>query len=273
MDQGTYFSQYLFVFLNGFWNSLRKTDRQDKQNLNEKTHNNFAKRGDFSFSFLTAFPILITFCDQILKQVNSAPPMNSSSMPLEKERKKKYSSLENENSFSAKQKIETSNNGKQKSLDEKSTNIRYEKQGFFERKGQQLKQKLHVKSDSCDSGTKKTTSRKIGIFKEKCLEMPDDGSDPPSTISTPERSDFLGGRRGMTKQKNVELPEFLGPPEKTGKVDVLTDFLGPPEKFDSAPRSRSQSIEVAFFNYFFATNPMLNSGGRRGRQLVGGDAP
>ena len=171
-------------------------------------------------------------------------------MPLEKERKKKYSSLENETSFSAKQKIETSNNGKQKSLDEKSTNIRYEKQGFFERKGQQLKQKLHVKSDSCDSGTKKTTSRKIGIFKEKCLEMPDDGIDPPSTISTPERSDFLGGRRGMTKQKNVELPEFLGPPEKTGKVDVLTDFLGPPEKFDSAPRSRSQSIEVAFFNYF-----------------------
>ena len=84
----------------------------------------------------------------------------------------------------------------------------------------------------------------------KCLEMPDDGSVPPSTISNPERSDFLGGRRGMTKQKNVELPEFLGPPEKTGKVDVLTDFLGPPEKFDSAPRSRSQSIEVAFFNYF-----------------------
>ena len=239
----------------------------------KKTHNDFAKRGDFSFSFLTAFPILITFFDQILKQVNSAPPMNSSSMPLEKERKKKYSSLENETSFSAKQKIETSNNGKQKSLDEKSTNIRYEKQGFFERKGQQLKQKLHVKSDSCDSGTKKTTSRKIGIFKEKCLEMPDDGIDPPSTISNPERSDFLGGRRGMTKQKNVELPEFLGPPEKTGKVDVLTDFLGPPEKFDSAPRSRSQSIEVAFFNYFFATNPMLNSGGRRGRQLVGGDAP
>ena len=168
-------------------------------------------------------------------------------MPLEKERKKKYSSLENETSFNAKQKIETSNNGKQKSLDEKSTNIRYEKPGFFERKGQQLKQKLHVKSDSCDSGSKKTTSRKIGIFKEKCLEMPDDGSDPPSSISNPERSDFLGGRRGMTKQKNVELvelPEFLGPPEKTGKVDVLTDFLGPPEKFDSAPRSRSQSIEV-----------------------------
>ena len=72
----------------------------------------------------------------------------------------------------------------------------------------------------------------------------------------------------MTKQKNVELaelPDFLGPPEKGSRVldtpDVLgskmtdvPDFLGPPEKFDSAPRSRSQSIEVEFFNCFFATN-------------------
>ena len=62
----------------------------------------------------------------------------------------------------------------------------------------------------------------------------------------------------MTKQKNVELaelPDFLGPPEKASRVvvtpDILgskmtdvPDFLGPPEKFDSAPRSRSQSIEV-----------------------------
>ena len=189
--------------------------------------------------------------------------MNSGSMPtMEKQKKKKFSSLEHETSFNAKQKCETSKknetgaNAKQKSQDESSSNGKCEKQGFFERKGQQLKQKLNVKSDSCDSGTKKTVPRKIGIFKEKCLEMPDDGNESVSTISNPERSDFLGGRRGMTKQKNVELvelPDFLGPPEKAIRVVVdklgskmteVPDFLGPPEKFDSAPRSRSQSIEV-----------------------------
>ena len=190
--------------------------------------------------------------------------MNSSSMPtMEKQKKKKCSSLEHETSFNAKQKNETSKksetgaNAKQKSLDE-SSNGKCEKPGFFERKGQQLKQKLIVKSDSCDSGTKKAAPRKIGIFKEKCLEMPDESNETVSTISNPERSDFLGGRRGMTKQKNVELaelPDFLGPPEKASRVldtpDILgskmtdvPDFLGPPEKFDSAPRSRSQSIEV-----------------------------
>ena len=36
---------------------------------------------------------------------------------------------------------------------------------------------------------------------------------------------------------------------------------------------RLVGLVVVVFNYFFATNPMLNSGGRRGRQLVGGDAP
>ena len=192
--------------------------------------------------------------------------MNSSSMPtMEKQKKKKKcSSLEHETSFNAKQKSETSKKSetgtkaKQKSLDE-SSNGKCEKPGFFERKGQQLKQKLIVKSDSCDSGTKKAAPRKIGIFKEKCLEMPDDSNEPVPKISNPERSDFLGGRRGMTKQKNVELvelPDFLGPPEKASsravetpdilgsKMTEVSDFLGPPEKFDSAPRSRSQSIEV-----------------------------
>ena len=180
--------------------------------------------------------------------MNSAPPMNSNSLPtMEKQKKKKFSSLEHETSFNTRQKSET--NSKQKSLDE---NGKCEKPGFFERKGQQLKQKLNSKSDSCDSGPKKTSPRKVGIFKEKCLEMPDDNNDSVSTISQPEQSDFLGGRRGMTKQKNVELvelPDFLGPPNKGSKVvvDMVTevpDFLGPPEKFDSAPRSRSQSIEV-----------------------------
>ena len=184
-------------------------------------------------------------------------------MEKQQKKKKKCSSLEHETSFNAKQKSETSKknetgtNVKQKSQDE-SSNGKCEKPGFFERKGQQLKQKLNVKSDSCDSGTKKTVPRKIGIFKEKCLEMPDDNNESVLTISNPERSDFLGGRRGMTKQKNVELaelPDFLGPPEKVSRVvatpDILgtkmtdvPDFLGPPEKFDSAPRSRSQSIEV-----------------------------
>ena len=187
--------------------------------------------------------------------MNSAPPMNSNWLPtMEKQKKKKFSSLEHETSFNTRQKSET--NSKQKSLDE---NGKCEKPGFFERKGQQLKQKLNSKSDSCDSGPKKTSPRKVGIFKEKCLEMPDDNNDSVSTISQPEQSDFLGGRRGMTKQKNVELvelPDFLGPPNKGSKVVVdmqdihrskvteVPDFLGPPEKFDSAPRSRSQSIEV-----------------------------
>ena len=118
-----------------------------------------------------------------------------------------------------------------------------------------MKQKMNVKSDSSDSGTKKVVHRKIGIFKEKCLEMPDDSNESVLTTSNPERSDFLGGRRGMTKQKNVELaelPDLLGPPEKAirvvdklgSKMTEVPDFLGPPEKFDSAPRSRSQSIEV-----------------------------
>ena len=198
-------------------------------------------------------------------QVKSAPPINSSSMPtMEKQKKKKKcSSLEHETSFNAKQKSETSKkketgaNAKQKSQDE-SSNGKCEKPGFFERKGQQLKQKLNVKSDSCDSGTKKAVPRKIGIFKEKCMEMPDDSNESDLTISNPDRSDFLGGRRGVTKQNNVELaelPDFLGAPEKASRVvdtpDILRskmtevpDFLGPPEKFDSAPRSRSQSIEV-----------------------------
>ena len=226
---------------------------------------------------------------KILTQVKSAPPLNSSSMPtMEKQKKKKCSSLEHETSFNAKQKSETSKknetgtNAKQKSLDE-SSNGKCEKPGFFERKGHQLKQKLNVKSDSCDSGTKKAVPRKIGIFKEKCLEMPDDSNESISTISNPERSDFLGGRRGMTKQKNVELvelPDSLGPPEKASikvvdtpdilgsKVTDVPDFLGPPEKFDSAPRSRSQSIEV--MSVFGSCHLILSSGGGGGGELSGG---
>ena len=222
--------------------------------------------------YFTAVKILVP------TQVKSAPPINSSSMPpLEKQKKKKKcSSLEHETSFNAKQKSETSKKSetgakpRAKSQDESSNGNKSEKPGFFERKGQQLKQKLNAKSDSCDSGTKKTVPRKIGIFKEKCLEMPDDSNESVFTTSNPEPSDFLGGRRGMTKQKNVELaelPDFLGPPEKASRVvatpDVLgskmtdvPDFLGPPEKFDSAPRSRSQSIEVTRV-FFGGHNPWI----------------
>ena len=152
-----------------------------------------------AFSEFFPSPLELIYLPCILKsphQVKSAPALESNSPPVGKEKNKKCSSLEYESSMEARKKCQEENrkektSQKQQCLEGAST----EKKGFFE--------KL-VKSDSCESSSRKI-ARKIGIFKEKCLEMPDDSPDLVSTVSNPEQSDFLGGRRGGVKQKKVKM--------------------------------------------------------------------
>ena len=63
------------------------------------------------------------------------------------------------------------------------------------------------------AGEGRRAARKVGIFKERCLEMEDESMDFTPTTTNEERSNFLGGRGGIIKQRHIELtelPKILG---------------------------------------------------------------
>ena len=112
------------------------------------------------------------------------------------ESKKKCSSLDTDTTSNMRAKT-TEDTRSRKTGKHQSLECRAEKPGLLERGGQIWKQKL-AKTDS----SSRKLSRKIGIFKEKCLEMPDDDSvefAAASEIEQQEQGDFLGERRGRDK--------------------------------------------------------------------------
>jgi hypothetical protein len=140
--------------------------------------------------------------------VKSAPPIETNPAPKEKANKK-CSSLEYESTFNVRQK------GREPEEAEKEQGAEggKDKAGYFERRGHLLKQKLATKSDSCNSASSslKKNGRKIGIFKEKCLEMAD-------------------------MQTIEPLAPAAGDPEKSTFLDLRRGLVAPQAKFDSAPR-------------------------------------
>ena len=122
--------------------------------------------------------------------------------PQTREKRKKCTSLEDGSAKARSQESEAGQPAKRHSLESGK-----ERPGLLERAGQQWRQRLGGAADGRRAG------RKIGIFKERCLEMADETVDFTQTSFNQERSDFLGGRGGIIKQKQMELtelPEILG---------------------------------------------------------------